>query len=75
MRGLKAKDLVALMDFIYHGETNIYQEDLDGFIGLAEELQLKGLINSSDDEQKPEAQNLISKCKNKVAALKERKTC
>ena len=43
MRGLKAKDLGAILDFIYHGEANIYQEDLDGFLALAEELQLKGL--------------------------------
>ena len=43
MRGLKAKDLVAIVDFIYHGEADIYQEDLDGFLAIAEELQLKGL--------------------------------
>ena len=43
MRGLKAKDLTAVVDFIYHGESNIYQKDLDGFLALAEELQLKGL--------------------------------
>ena len=46
MRGLKAKDLVAIVDFIYHGEANIHQEDLDGFLSLAEELQLKGLVGS-----------------------------
>ena len=50
MRGIKAKELVAIVDFIYHGETNIYQEDLDGFLALAEELQLKGLATS---ENKP----------------------
>ena len=46
MRGLKAKDLVALVDFIYHGETNIFQDDLDAFLALAEDLQLKGLTGS-----------------------------
>ena len=29
MRGVKTKDLVAIVDFIYHGEANIYQDDLD----------------------------------------------
>ena len=43
-RGIKSKDLVAVVDFIYHGEANIYQEDLDGFLALAEELLLKGLV-------------------------------
>ena len=47
MRGLKAKDLTAVVDFIYHGETNIYQEDLDGFLALAEELQLKVLPDTT----------------------------
>ena len=43
MRGIKALELVAIVDFIYQGEANIYQEDLDGFLALADELQLKGL--------------------------------
>ena len=50
MRGLKSKDLVAIMDFIYLGEANIYQEDLDGFLVLAEELQLKGLTGSAEED-------------------------
>ena len=50
MRGLNAKDLIAVVDFIYHGEANIYQEDLDGFLALAGELQLKGLDGSQDEE-------------------------
>ena len=57
MRGLKAKDLVAIVDFIYHGETNIHQDDLDDFLALASELQLKGLAgseyNSLDDGEDP----------------------
>ena len=51
MRGLKAKVLAAIVDFIYHGEANIYQEDLDGFLALAEELQLKGLAGSQKVNQ------------------------
>ena len=38
-----------VVDFIYHGEANIYQEDLDVFLALAEELQLKGLAGAQDD--------------------------
>ena len=49
MRGIKTKDLAALLDFIYNGEANIYQEDLDGFMTLAEELQLKGMERCKDD--------------------------
>ena len=49
MRGLKAKDLVSIVDFIYHGEANVLQEDLDGFLALAEELQLNGLTGSQSE--------------------------
>ena len=49
MKGFKGKDLAALVDFIYLGEANIYQEDLDTFLTLAGELQLKGLADSQND--------------------------
>ena len=54
MRGLKAKDLWAIVDFIYHGEASIPQEDLQGFLALAEELQLKGMagMNNTGDSKK-----------------------
>ena len=50
MRGVKAKDLVALVDFIYLGEASIVQEQLEGFLALAEELELKGLSGSVEEE-------------------------
>ena len=43
MRGMKPDDLLAIVDFLYYGETNIYQENLDTFLLIAEDLQLKGL--------------------------------
>ena len=49
MRGIKSADLVAIVDFIYLGEANIFQEQLDIFLTLAEELELKGLNGSSEE--------------------------
>jgi len=43
MRGVKSEDLVAIVDFLYHGEANVFQKNLDGFLAIAEELNLKGL--------------------------------
>ena len=51
MRGFKAKNLVAIVDFIYNGEANIHQEDLDGFLVLAQELPLKGLAGGEKEEK------------------------
>ena len=50
MRGLKSKDLSAILDFLYLGEANVYQDDLDSFLALAEELKLKGLTGSVENK-------------------------
>ena len=47
MRGVKAEELLAMLDFLYFGEASVNQESLEVFLGLAEELELKGLTNSS----------------------------
>ena len=43
MKGIESKYLLAVVDFIYHGEVNIAQEDLANFLEIAEDLELKGL--------------------------------
>ena len=34
----------------YHGEANVFQENLDSFLAIAEELQLKGLMGKTDEK-------------------------
>ena len=50
MRGMKSEDLWAILDFLYCGEANVFQENLDSFLAIAEELQLKGLMGKINDE-------------------------
>ena len=56
MRGMKSEDLVAIVDFLYYGETDIQQDNLENFLKIAEELDLKGLnqtqIEDSEETQK-----------------------
>ena len=40
-----------LIDFLYCGEANVFQENLDAFLVIAEELQLKGLMGKGGDDQ------------------------
>ena len=47
LRGFQSKEFVSILDFLYTGEANVYQEDLDSFLAIAEEIQLKGLTNQS----------------------------
>ena len=49
MRGVKIDDLIAIVDFLYCGEANIAQENLDSFLAIAEELQLRGLMGKKDE--------------------------
>ena len=63
MRGLKSNDLTAIVDFLYFGEANVYQENLDSFHAIAEELQLKGLEGSKDQQESNEPEQIKSKGK------------
>ena len=47
MRGVRFEELVSVIDFLYYGEANIFQDNLDGFLSIAEELQLKGLTGGN----------------------------
>ena len=50
MRGVKLDDLSAIVDFLYLGEANVCQENLDFFPAIAEELQLKGLMGITKEK-------------------------
>ena len=56
MRGVKSNDLLAIVDFLYLGEANVYQENLDSFLAVAEELQLKGLKGNEDVATLPQTE-------------------
>merc|ERR1712029_1050075 len=50
LRGASFPDLSAVLDFMYHGEVNVAQEDLNSFLAVAEELQIKGLTQKEGGE-------------------------
>ena len=64
MKGVKAENLVAMVDFFYHGEANVFQENLDSFLNLAEELQLKSLRGNQSEKESPEILPQPTKNKN-----------
>ena len=61
MRGSKSNDLTAIVDFLYFGEANGSQENLDSFLAIAEELQIKGLEGSKDQLESNEPEQIKSK--------------
>ena len=48
LRGISAQDLTYLLDFIYYGEVNVAQDELDKFLEVAESLKIKGLTQTSN---------------------------
>jgi len=56
MRGVKSEDLVAIVDFLYIGEANVFQDNLDVFLTIAEELKLKGLTKNGNENVELEEQ-------------------
>merc|ERR1712126_242738 len=54
--GIESKELHFIMDYIYDGEVQLYQDDLDKFLEIANKLKIEGLINESQDlKQEDEA--------------------
>jgi len=53
LKGVRFTDLQAVLNFMYHGEVNIAQEDLNTFLAVAEDLKVKGLTQNSDSSSKP----------------------
>jgi len=50
LKGVKYSDLTAVLNFMYHGEVNVAQEDLNSFLAIAEDLKVKGLTQNKTDE-------------------------
>ena len=70
MRGVKSEDLVAIIDFLYCGEANVFQENLDSFLAIAEELKLKGLMGNNDKKKKEEESNEMLDLKRPMPSYK-----
>ena len=50
LRGFQSKDFASILDFLYFGEANVYQEYLDPFLAIAEGIKLKGLTGQTSSE-------------------------
>ena len=46
LKGMTYQNLACVLNFMYQGEVNIGQEELNHFLAVAEDLQLKGLTEN-----------------------------
>ena len=47
--GVNSINLGFILDYIYHGEVNLYQEQLDSFLESAQKLEIQGLLGNNED--------------------------
>ena len=47
--GVNCRKLQFILDYIYHGEVQLYQEELDGFIEAAQKLRIEGLRKDQEN--------------------------
>jgi len=53
LKGVKFTDLQSVLNFMYHGEVNVAQEELNSFLAVAEELRVKGLTQNNQQSSMP----------------------
>jgi len=57
LRGVKYNELVNVLNFMYQGEVNVAQEELNDFLGVAEDLRVKGLTQGNKQNGEKPAKN------------------
>ena len=57
--GITAGDLSNVLDYIYNGEIQIYQDNLDRFLAVAQKFRLEGLLGDTDSQSQdpPDQEN------------------
>lgn len=50
LKDIQFDHLQSVLNFMYHGEVNVAQEDLNNFLAVAEELKIKGLTQNGSEE-------------------------
>ena len=69
LKGVNYDDLIGVLNFMYHGEVNVAQDDLNSFLSVAEELEVKGLTqNKSADGNKEQLEANANKGGSKIAS-------
>jgi len=57
LKGVKYAEIVSILNFMYHGEVNVTQDDLNGFLAVAEELKVKGLTQNDQNNSGERSKN------------------
>uniref|UniRef100_A0A182WCZ6 BTB domain-containing protein n=1 Tax=Anopheles minimus TaxID=112268 RepID=A0A182WCZ6_9DIPT len=56
-KNVRYADLLSLIEFMYHGEVNVLQDQLPSFLHTAEILAIRGLTDNASDNRQPASSN------------------
>jgi len=51
LKGIKLSDVEAVLTFIYQGEVNVEEDNLNTFLEVAQDLEVKGLVPGKEDHK------------------------
>ena len=54
LKDVKYKELLSIINFMYMGEVSVAQDELNSFLNVAEELRVKGLTQSINENAEPD---------------------
>ena len=72
LEGVSSQNLNFVLDYIYQGEVQIFQEQLDEFLKIAQKYQLEGLTAQEEEEIKAEESVLEAMAGEEVVEKNER---
>jgi len=61
LKGVKYKELLAVLNFMYQGEVSVAQEELNIFLTVAEDLRVKGLTQSKQPSTQSNIKSKVNK--------------
>jgi len=72
LRGVQFSDLQSVLNFMYQGEVNIAQEELNSFLAVAEDLRVKGLTQKDTENDKFQSRKQRTETSTKLPAVASR---
>ena len=58
LTGISSMELENVLDYAYHGEVKIFQEDINKFLDIAQILKLDGLLTSHEQQKKTQKDHM-----------------
>ncbi|XP_023320088.1 protein tramtrack, beta isoform isoform X40 [Eurytemora carolleeae] len=72
LKGVKYKEMLSVLNFMYMGEVNVAQEELNSFLAVAEDLRVKGLTqNNAESGDKTKAESKSNSNRNREPPERE----